>query len=262
VQPARVGSLEERVEILRQTIEAADPAAAYAYQERHDMSWIYHDSALEGVVYNFHELKAAIDNQVVSDTALIPAYDEIRQHKAAIDLIRELAEKKRLAMSLDVIKKIYLALAPEENEGKGPLKYRKDMPLHRLYFHEISPPDKIGYRMRQLIDWMNADDTKRSTHPVRLAAKAHSKLLQIYPFPKHSGKVGRLLMNLMLLRAGYPPAILHATERQRYYDALKAGANAVAALVNEALFASVESGIRFFEDWEIEIREGRRTRPA
>jgi len=259
---ARAGSLEERVEAMRLVLARADRPSLAAYQERHDMSWIYHDSALEGVVYNFHELKAAIDNQVVSDTALIPAYDEIRQHKAAIDLIRELAEKKRLAMNLEVVKKIYTVLAPEENEGKGPLKYRKDMPLHRLYFHEISQPDKIGLRMRQLVDWMNAEDTKRSTHPVRLAAKAHTKMLHIYPFPKHSGKVARLVMNLMLLRAGYPAAIIHATERQRYYDALKAGGNAVATIVNEALFASTESAQRFIEEWEAQIREGRRTRPA
>jgi Fic family protein len=102
--------------------------------------------------------------------------------------------------------------------------------------------------MRQLMPWINAPETKRSTHPVRLSAKAHYQMLHVYPFPRHSGKVARLVMNLILLRHGYPPVIIHATERQRYYEALKTSDNAVAKLVNEALGASVESAIRYFEE--------------
>ncbi|MEM9195750.1 MAG: Fic family protein [Myxococcota bacterium] len=248
VQTLRGSSLEERVTKLTALRAKAPLEAIKEFQEKLDMSWIYHDSALEGQVYNFEELRAAIDDQVVSDNSLIPVYDEIRQHKAAIDLVRELAEKKRLNLSLDVIKKIYTTLVPEEAEGKGAPKYRKDMPLHRLYFHEIAQPEKIGYQMRQLVQWVNAPETKRSTHTVRLAAKTHHKMLHTYPFPKHSGKVARLMMNLILLHHEYPPAIVHATERQRYYDALKTSPDAAAKLINEALGASVESTIRYFED--------------
>ena len=60
-------------------------------------------------------------------------------------------------------------------------------------------------------------------------------------------KLARLVMNLILLSHGYPPAVIHATERQRYYDALKASDNALAGVVREALVSSLESAIRFFE---------------
>jgi hypothetical protein len=72
-------------------------------------------------------------------------------------------------------------------------------------------------------------------------------LLQIYPYPKHSGKVARLMMNLMLLREGYPPAILHSTDRQRYYDALRISADATSHIVQEALENSLGSTIRYFQ---------------
>lgn len=242
-------------------MEKADEKSLEEYHRVLELSWIYHDSALEGVVYNMDELKAALDNQPASDTSLIPVFDEIRQNKAAIELVKELADKKRLSISLEVVKKIYSILAPEEVEGRSPPKYRKDMPLHRMYFHEISTPDKISYKMRQLVTWMNAADTKRATHTLRLAAKSHYQLLQIYPFPKHSGKVARLLMNLILLRGGYPPAIVHATERQRYYDALKTSDNATAKVVTEALVASMDSAVRYFEE-EAKARGGRRARSA
>jgi len=247
VQTLKRGSLEERVTRLQALLDRADRSIHEEYEERLDMSWIYHDSALEGVVYTNEELQAAIDEHVISDTSLIPVYDEIRQHKAAIDLVRELTDKKRVGISLELIKRIYVALVPEDGEGKGAPKYRRDMPLHRQYFHEIAQPDKISPKMRALVDWLKSPDTKRSTHTVRLAAKAHYQLLRIYPFPKHSGKVARLLMNLILLRQGYPPAIIHATERQRYYDALKTSSDAVSKIISEALASSVESTIRYFE---------------
>ena len=248
VQALQGSSLEERVAILQDLLKATRVTTLKEYQERFDISWIYHDSALEGVVYTMDELKAAIYDEVVSDTSLIPVYDEIRNHMGAIEMIREMAEKKRFTLTLDVIKKLFAQLAPEELEGKGPPKYRRDMPLHRLYFHEISPPDKISYRMRQLVQWANDRQTKKSMHAVRLASKVHYQLLHIYPFPRHSGKVARLVMNLMLMRAGYPPVVIHATERQRYYEALKSSEDAAATLITSALGASIESAIRYFEE--------------
>ena len=55
------------------------------FDEKLDQSWIYHDNALEGVVLSYHELKAAIDKKIISDVTLIPMYEEIKNHKAAIE---------------------------------------------------------------------------------------------------------------------------------------------------------------------------------
>jgi hypothetical protein len=239
--------IEERMGHLQSLMERASEASRAEYMFKLDLSWIHHDSALEGVVYAIPELVAAIQDRPPADPSLVQTFDEIRQNKAAIDLVRSMATRKRLKIDLDVLRDLYVCLAPEEVEGKKPPLYRKDMPLHRLYFHEISPPDKISYRLRQFTQWVNAAETRRATHPVRLAAKAHFQLLHIYPFPKHSGKIARLVMNLILLANGYPPAIIHATERQRYYDALKTSDNALATVVREALMNSLESAIRYFE---------------
>jgi Fic family protein len=243
VRASRSGSLEDKVERLRQ-LEAKTPAAALAeYHARLDMSWIHHDSAIEGVVYEPTELDSALRNAPITDNTLIPIYDEIRQCKAAIDLIRKLAADKKVPIDLELMKQIYVTLAPDEPEAK----YRKDMPLHRLYFHEIATPDKIPLKMRALVQWLEDDDTLRTMHVTRIASRAHYMFLQVYPFPKHSGRVARLVMNLMLLREGYPPAILHSTDRQRYYDALRASPEATSQIVQEALENSVHSTLRYFQ---------------
>jgi len=240
------GTIEEKVEKLRELELRAAPAQLADFNYRLDMSWIHHDNSIEGVVYEPSELVAALQGTAVSDTALIPVYDEIRQYKAAIDLIRDLATKKKYEITLDTIKTIYATLVPEEADAKGPPKYRKDMPLHRVYFHEIATPDKIPIQMRALLQWLNSDEAHRTTHNTRIAAKAHYQFLHTFPFPKHSGKVARLLMNLLLLREGYPPAILHSTDRQRYYDALKTSSDAVASVVNEALENAADSATRYW----------------
>ena len=242
--PKPVLSIEERTALLEARLLKADASFQEQYRDNLDMSWIYHDSAIEGVVYTFQELRTAVDPtaQVVADSSLQPACEEIRRHREALNYIRDYAPKKRQPITVDLIKKIYLILHPEEGDLKT-VKYRKDIPQHRLYFHEYAPPDKITYKVRAIIEWVNDPETRRTRSAMRLAARAHYDLLRVFPFATDSGKVARLFMNLLLLRAGYPPAIVHSTERQRYYDALKGSSTAMSQIVQEAIennLASVE----------------------
>jgi hypothetical protein len=143
-------------------------------------------------------------------------------------------------VTIDVVKRIYCVLHPEEGDIKT-VKYRKDIPQHRLYFHDYAPTDKIAYRLRQVLDWVNDPETRRMRTPVRLAARAHYDLLRVFPFAVDSGKVARLFMNLLLLRSGCPPAIIHSTERQRYYEALKGSSAIMYSIVQDAIENSLSS---------------------
>lgn len=271
--PPKQLTLEERWASLNERLAKAEPEFQRAYQESLDMSWIYHDSALEGSVYTPIELRSAVDPssplggnaqsapsaqtapgapgmvgvagvglQPGADSSIQPICEEIRRHREALDFIRDFATKKRMPITIDVVKKIYLILHPEEGDIKT-VKYRKDIPQHRLYFHEYAPPDKIPYKVRQILDWTNDPETRRTRSAVRIAARAHYDLLRVFPFATDSGKVARLFMNLLLLRNGFPPAIVHSTERQRYYEALKGASAVMTQIVHESIennLASVE----------------------
>jgi Fic family protein len=240
--PVRRATIEERAAQIDARLNAQSEEFRRRYIDSFDMSWIYHDSALEGVVYTFDELRAALNPQpqAVADSSLQPTFDDIRRHKEAIEYVRDFAIKKRLPVTLDVIKKIYLILHPEEGDIKT-VKYRKDIPQHRLYFHEYAPPDKIAYKVRQIVDWLNDPETRKTRNGIRIAARAHYDLLRVYPFATDSGKVSRLFMNLLLMRTGLPPSILHSTERQRYYEALKGSATTVLQMVQEAVENALSS---------------------
>lgn len=248
-------TLEERYALVEKRLEAQTEEFRKRYYDSMDMSWIHHDSALEGVVYTLEELRAGLSGQVASlaDSSLQPVAEEIRRHKEAIEFVRDFGTKKRLPVTLDVLKKIYLILHPEEGDLKT-VKYRKDIPQHRLYFHEYAPPDKIAYKVRQVVDWLNDPETKKTRGGVRVAARAHYDLLRVYPFATDSGKVARLFMNLILMRSGLPPAIIHSTERQRYYEALKGSAVTVLQMVQEAVDNSLASVEKLLDDHEARAR--------
>lgn len=223
-----------------------------------DLSWIYHDNALEGVVLSFHELNAAIDDAIISDITLIPTYEDVQNHKAAIEYVRQTAARRKPALNLEYLKKLHQILSQEHSPRpiKAPPKpaagqYRKDNPLHRMYFHEIAAPEKISYQMRKIISWMASDEYKKM-HAIKRAAVAHHKLITIYPWPRHSGKVARLLMNAILIREGQLPAVLHAIERQRYYESLRQPPEALVELVTESLLRTVKSAEKMLSDAEEE----------
>jgi hypothetical protein len=236
--------VETRYQRILERLERAGDALKKEYESTLEMSWIHHDSALEGVVYTFQELTTAMDPSAAApaDSSMQPVCDEIRRHRQAIAYVRDLGERKRVPLNVDVVKKLFVMLHPEEGDVKT-VKYRKDIPQHRLYFHEYAPPDKIAYRVRQIMDWLNGPEAKKMKSPLRVGARVHYDLVRVFPFAQDSGKVARLLMNIILLRGGYPPAIVHSTERQRYYEALKGQLPVILQLVNESIsnaLASIE----------------------
>jgi Fic family protein len=215
------------------------------FAKRIEISAIYHDSALEGVVLSYSEIKAAIDHKIISDVSLIPSYEEIKHYKSATEFVRDYAANKKKPINLDVIKKIYGILNPEE-VVKG-LPVRKENPLHRLYYHEISQPAQILLKLKKFGEWFDEEPTKRM-HPVERAARAHFKLMAIYPWTKNSGRVARLLSNLILERDGFPLAIVHSIDRQRYYDVLRAEHVGIVPLYLEAVATTVDTALKFYDE--------------
>jgi Fic family protein len=242
--------IEERYAKILARLNNAEPEFRREYRESFDMSWVYHDSALEGVVYTYQELKTATDPSAgaVPD-GMQPVCEEIRRHRLAIEYVRELAERKRIPITVDTIKKLYVILHPDEGDVKS-VKYRKDIPQHRLYFHEYAAPDKIAYRVRQVIDWLNGPEPKKLKSPIRIASRVHYDLVRVFPFPNDSGKVSRLLMNALLMRAGYPPAIIHSTERQRYYEALKGQLPIILQMVSDSILNALLSIEKRFDEYD------------
>lgn len=241
---ARFGEVERIVAAWRAKVVTANPAARAEFNNRLRISLIHHDAALEGEVLSYSEIKAAVDPSIISDTSLIPSYEEITRLDDACNYAAELAAKRK-DFTVDTIRDIYAILAPDE-KSKG-LPYRKENPLHRLYYHDIQPPEKIVPGMRKLGEWLEEPATAEM-HVIERVATLHSKFMAIFPWAKESGRVIRVVSNMLLQESGYPVAILHSMDRQRYYESLRGDHMTLLSMYLEAVQTTAETELRVYEE--------------
>ncbi len=246
--------IDDRLESFRD-LQEAHRTWAQDLAQKLEMSWIYHDHALEGVVLTATELEQALSGATVSDASLAPIFAEIRNLQAAIAIVRAEAQNPKFRFTVTFVKKVYERVG-QGLEGRDKAIYRKDMPLHRSYFHDIAAPAKIPDQLQKLLDFCCTAEFKEY-HPIKQAAVVHYGFMQVFPFTENSGRVARLLQNLVLLRYGYLPAIIHAIDRQRYYETLRQPNTALRALVLEAEENALENGFKFFEQRRQERRRAR-----
>jgi Fic family protein len=82
----------------------------------------------------------------------------------------------------------------------------------------VPNPIKVPDLMDALIEWIVAN---AALYPVELAAEVHYQFVTIHPFVDGNGRTGRLLMNLILMQNGYPPAIIRTRDRMQYIGGLE-----------------------------------------
>lgn len=237
----RYSEMDDRSEDIKELIARAGWTQK-EFLENYDISWIYHENGLEGVVLTYPEIKSAVDNKLISDVSLLPTYRDIKNQKWCVDNIREKAENKRFVVTINYLKELHAKLVHDPEDAGV---YRKDIPIHRTYFHEIAAPAKIQQGLTKVLDYLKARDDK-DLHPIELAANVHHRFMRVFPFSEHSGFIGRLLCNFVLMRAGHLPVIIHASDRQRYYEALRGGEREFRAFLLETMDNSLENAQRFF----------------
>lgn len=240
------------------------------FLDRFNMSWVYHDAALEGVVYTQQELIAALyPGRLPAEASMMPVVLEIRNHQSVCDYIREEAasSKKTAQITLTQMKRmhdLFIGNTPEAQAARAATErrertekelskerdragFRKDMPLHRTYFHDIAQPAKIQPALEKLVDY-TASAEFREFHPIKQAATVQHMFLQIFPFTEHSGKVGRMCTNLILLRNNYMPAVIHSIDRQKYYESFRGPVGGFRTLLMDAIENSLDNGLKYFKD--------------
>ena len=237
--------LDDRTEDAKATI-ARGRWTYDEFQQMYDISWIYHENGLEGVVLSYPEIKSAVDNKIISDVSLLPTYRDIKSQKFCIDAMRDKALQKRFALSVPFFKDLHGRLVAREKDMGV---YRKDIPIHRTYFHEIMAPAKIDKGLHDVLDHLR-ERHDSDLHPIELAANVHHRFMHVFPFSVHSGILGRLLLNFVLWRSGYFPVIIHASERQRYYEALRGSERDFRFFVAESMENSLDNAMRFFFSYE------------
>src|SRR5688572_8474157 len=95
--------IDDRTSRLRDLI-ADSPWSWSEFEEMYDISWIFHENGLEGVVLTYPEIKSAVDNKIISDVSLLPTYKHIKDQKWCIDQMRERAANRRAVINIPFLK--------------------------------------------------------------------------------------------------------------------------------------------------------------
>src|ERR1700685_4264488 len=105
-------AIDEKVETLRDFV-SHKPRTALDFEKKFELSWIYHDNALEGIVLAAPELVQALAGGQITDNSMSSVFAEVLNHRDAIHLVRQEAANPKLKLSLTLVKRLY------ETLGKG-----------------------------------------------------------------------------------------------------------------------------------------------
>ncbi len=179
------------------------------------LRWTYHSNAIEGNTLTLKETKVALEGITIGGKTLREHFEAIN-HKDAILFMEDLAQKEE-RLSEYSIKQIHsLILKNIDDENKG--KYRTTNVIISGAEHKPPQSFEVQSQMQEFIKKYNENITK--LHPIELASFVHIEFVKIHPFIDGNGRTSRLLMNLELIKAGFPPVVIELEDRLEYYKAL------------------------------------------
>ncbi len=181
--------------------------------DRFTVNFTYESNAIEGNSLTLKDVNIVIfENFIPKDKDLREIY-ETRNSRIVVDRIF----KKEFNISHKSIIKIHKILMKDIDIRKGYKKLPNFIIGSRV---KTTPPEKVEEEMGRLIDWYNFSLNRM--HPLELAAVFHGRFEKIHPFEDGNGRVGRFLINMILINNGYPPIIIRKTVRKGYMSALSA----------------------------------------
>jgi Fic family protein len=186
-----------------------------------DIEWTYNSNAIEGNSLDRAETLAVLKDGITIGGKPLKDHLEAINHKKAIDYINEIFTKVEPITQND-IKYIHSIVLRDINDRYAG-RYRDVDVIIVGAKHTPPLPDKVPGLMNELSQWLVERQDKNDLHPVEFAALAHYKLVNIHPFIDGNGRTSRLLMNLILLKYGYPIAIIDCEREPRtvYYNAIR-----------------------------------------
>lgn len=174
----------------------------------------YNSNAIEGNSLSLAETRAVLEDGITIGGKSMREHLEVTNHKKAIDLVDSLIRKKTITEA-DILEINAIILDRIIPDLAG--FYRASQVLIRGSDYHLPSASKVPQLMREFIKKLNA----KTEHPIEHAAYVHFDFVHIHPFIDGNGREARLLMNLILLRAGYPPCYILNAERKKYIDSLE-----------------------------------------
>lgn len=186
------------------------------------IGFTFSSNSIEENTLTMTETKILLEDGITVGGKPINDYYEADGHAQAYDYMLAVASMGQLDITEDIIKKLhYLFYDKLDHEEAG--QYRK-IQVYISGTEYLPPkPEDVPHLMEHFINQMQS--SKRLMHPIEFAALCHKRLIDIQPFKDGNGRTARLLMNLILLNAGYGTTSIPPELRNEYINVLRLSQN-------------------------------------
>jgi Fic family protein len=208
----------EQMDLKKQQLDAKRPLPKYTVQSLREkllLEWTYNSNAIEGNTLTINETKVVLEGITVGGKT-VREHLEVINHRDAISFIEDIVRKKETFSEWQIKNLHRLVLKGIDDSYAG--VYRDQQVFISGAAHTPPPPFKIKEQMDALMNWY--DGEAQELHPIVRSAMLHAIFVGIHPFIDGNGRTSRLLLNLELMKSGYPPIIIRVENRVAYYNAL------------------------------------------
>jgi Fic family protein len=213
-----MAGVQDSIREMRQVLDALRPLPAgtvAALDRWYDVELTYTSNALEGNTLTRSETAIVLEKGITVSGKPLKDHLEATGHSEALGYMRELAKGGEPVREGDIrnLHRLVLSQVAPAEAGKYSDHQRTISGTELV----LRSPAEIPALMGDFGAWL-----ARATPGPEAAFDAHEKLVTIHPFSDGNGRTARLLMNLLLIKAGYPPVVIPPEERSAYHDALHA----------------------------------------
>lgn len=195
--------------------------ALHKIKESLTIEWTYNSNSIEGNTLTLQETLLILKEGITVKGKSLREHFEAHNHEKAIDYLYTLVNDNYVLRSIDILSLHGLVLRSIEDDFAGRLRNGGV----RIVGANFVPPNanKVSDLLDELITFVN--ENPLGLNDILLATIFHHKLVWIHPFFDGNGRTVRLAMNLLLMRKGFPPAIILKNDRKKYYEALNQANN-------------------------------------
>ncbi|MCI1189045.1 Fic family protein [Hymenobacter sp. DH14] len=255
-------SLFTEIDRLKADLDTLRPLAPEQEQrvlQKFRLEWNYNSNAIEGNSLTLGETRSLLLHGLTAAGKPMRDHLDIKGHNEAVLALEEFV-RSEYPLTEQFIREMHQLLlgeaylTPAQTAGGQPTRKLivpgryKTSPNNVLTatgetFYFASVEETPG-RMMDLVDWYRAEEAAPTMHAVALAAEFHYRFVRIHPFDDGNGRMSRLLMNLILLRHGYPMTVIKAADRNPYLAALSAADAGDPEPFLRFIIDNVEAGLR------------------